>query len=73
MHTGFTGLNMGFMVIWWFAGIAFLVWLGWLILNPSRPRTGSSKDTPETVLKYRYARGEIDRDEFLDKLNELAS
>jgi hypothetical protein len=41
---------------------------GRLVLMSVRTTTDES---PETILKRRYARGEIDRDEFERRLNDL--
>jgi uncharacterized membrane protein len=35
------------------------------------PGSGRGEDSPETILKRRYARGEIDRDEYEHRLNDL--
>jgi len=61
------GMGMGFG---WIIGLIILIIMLWLITrgvnsgNPSSPQ--QSKSALET-LKERYARGEIDKDEYLEK------
>ncbi|MDA8122849.1 MAG: SHOCT domain-containing protein [Deltaproteobacteria bacterium] len=59
------------MVLWWIAGVAVVAAVIWLLA--SRPRNGPpmDNDSPETILKRRYARGEIDRDEYLRRLEDF--
>jgi putative membrane protein len=61
------------MVVFWIAvivGIIFLI--RWLVISS---RTGGhvarSEDSPLEILKRRYARGEIDRQEFEEKKKDL--
>ena len=62
------GWHMGWMWIGWLVLIAAIVWLIAAAVNPRIPVGG---DDPETVLKRRYARGEIDRDEYQRRLDDL--
>lgn len=68
MHDG-----MGWWMLWgsvfwvlFFVGLAVLV--AWLFANTSR---SSGRDPALDILRERYARGEIDRDEFEQKRREL--
>ena len=66
----------------WFMGWMPLVWIPLIILvvvvlsRLAGASKGSglqppSRETPEEVLKTRYARGEIDRDEYEQNLEDL--
>ncbi len=69
MH-GYGWWGMGWMWIIWLLIIVVLVFLvRWLIVS-TRNRSESS-ESPEQILKRRYARGEIDREEFEQKLRDL--
>jgi putative membrane protein len=63
---------MGWMGLWWIIGLAALLAFIWVIArvagSPASPR---GVDPPETILKRRYARGEIDREEFERRLSDL--
>ena len=60
---------MGGMWIWWVLIIVALVFLIWWLVNHSR--TGQSNNSPEQELKGRYARGEIDREEYQRRLDDI--
>jgi len=72
MMWGNQGFMGGFMWIFWIAiivGIFFLV--KWIVMQ-SRP--GEQKgENPLEILKKRYARGEIDKEEFEQKKKDLLS
>ena len=70
---GYGGMGWGalWMVLWWVLPIlgvvALIAWLG---------RTGSRRENRENksavdLLKERYARGEIDQEEYHNKLRDL--
>jgi putative membrane protein len=71
MWTGY-GAHMGWMWLWWIVGLGLLVLLVWAVAraagSPSPPR---GEDSPETILKRRYARGEVDREEYERRLTDL--
>lgn len=71
MHTwGWIGLGMIHIVLFWILIILGIVALvRWLSGSPSdsRPR----EKTPLDILKERYARGEIEREEFEQKKRDL--
>ena len=67
MHNGF-GFGMGWMWIWPLILVVFVI-LAACGLN--RTRTGGEPSTPEEILKKRYARGEIDDEEYRCRLDEL--
>jgi len=70
---GHEGFGMGFGLTWfWIIGIAFLVLIIWLITRSvNQNTTGSQSRSALDILKERYARGEIDRDEFEEKRSRL--
>ena len=49
------------------AVIAAIVW----VVSRSARTGGANEDSPETILKRRYARGEIDRQEYEQRLADL--
>lgn len=59
---------------WWWMPVmgvlftALVVWLVFLFARPSWPR---SESRGRALLEERYARGEIDREEFLTRRNDL--
>ena len=67
------GMSLGFMfmLLFWglvILGIAALIW--WLLAQPSSGR-GSRDKTPLEIVQERYARGEIDREEYEQKKRDL--
>ena len=68
---GMGWFGMIFMAIFWIAvivGIILLIrWL-WLSTNKGKPGT---EDSPLEILKRRYARGEINKEEFEQKKRDL--
>lgn len=64
--------SMGWwMVLWWLAGIVVLIVLVTAIARASGGRASPVDDSPEQILKRRYARGEIDREEYQRRLEDL--
>lgn len=61
---------MGLMWIWWILGIALVVVLVWLFVRGGGG-SAAGRESPEEILKRRYAGGEIDREEYERKLTEL--
>ncbi|MCX9010754.1 MAG: SHOCT domain-containing protein [Candidatus Methanoperedens sp.] len=69
--SGMMGFGMGFGVI-----IMVLFWgaIIWLVISLINAGTKKSEETPEsalTILKKRYARGEITREQYLEMEMEL--
>ncbi|RJP77652.1 MAG: SHOCT domain-containing protein [Candidatus Zixiibacteriota bacterium] len=61
------------MLIWWAIIIGGLVLLiRWLISSRSQT-SQSSRDTALDILRERYARGDINREEFEEKKKDLVS
>lgn len=75
---GWTGMFFGpLMMIIFFGAVIVLVvvairWLTGMGAHPSHPRTGPETDKALEILKERYARGEIDKEEFQDRKKHLS-
>ena len=70
MNWGY-GWGMGWMMVSW--TIFWLVLIGgavWLI-STGAGRKASHEDSPEAILKRRYARGDIDREGYEQRLGDL--
>lgn len=70
MGWGWHGWHMGWMAILWIAIIVLVVWViarsGTASNLPTQPR-----EPPETILKRRYASGEISQEDYQRMLNEI--
>ncbi|MEE8300787.1 MAG: SHOCT domain-containing protein [Desulfatiglandales bacterium] len=64
------GFGMGFGGILWIAIIALIVFLVWQYLKQDK-NLGGSKNSPLEILKQRYARGEVDKEEYEEKKRDL--
>ena len=63
---------MGMMVVWWLVGLAVLIVLVWAVVRAvGSPGIGRGEESPETILKRRYARGEVDREDYERRLTDL--
>jgi cytochrome c oxidase cbb3-type subunit 2 len=69
------GWGWGFgMALWWLFWIALLVLVVvaiWRLIERPGGRGGGGEESPLEILKRRYARGEIDRDEFERRKRDL--
>lgn len=70
MNGGF-GFMGGFMWIFWIAVIVGLFFLIRWIVQQSKPVGQSHQESPLEILKRRYARGEIDKNEYEAKKKDL--
>ncbi len=71
MWTGY-GSHMGWMGVWWIVGLAVLAALVWSVVRAGEsPGSSHAEEPPETILKRRYARGDIDREEYERRLTDL--
>ncbi len=65
MHWGTYGWGMGlgwiFMIIFW---VLVILGIAFLVQATTRGRKGPEQETPLDILKRRYAKGEITREEF---------
>ena len=64
-----TGMGIG-MWLFWIALIVVVV-LVVKLLNGGSSQSGTASESPRTILEKRYARGEIDKDEFEEMRKEL--
>jgi putative membrane protein len=53
--------------------VAIIFLIRWLIVSTGQSRETGTGESALDILKKRYARGEIDRDEFEEKKKDLAS
>jgi putative membrane protein len=71
---GMGGFGSIIMIVFWIAvivGIIFLV--RWLVISTGGSgRLARSEDSALEILKRRYARGEINKEEFQEKKKDLA-
>jgi putative membrane protein len=74
-HNGTAWEAWSMFVLMFVAAIAIIVAIVYLlraVSGPSAPSSSSAPfDSPRDILKRRYAAGEIDREEYLQKLNDL--
>lgn len=62
---------MGWMWMWWILIILAIVAVVWFLVSTGQKRRNASDDSPEQILKRRYARGEIDHETYERMLDEL--
>jgi putative membrane protein len=75
MGSGWWGMGWIFMAVFWALVIIALIFLiRWLAIQ-SRPRgqQDQGRDSALEILRQRYARGEIDKEEFDQKKRDLES
>lgn len=65
-------LGMGSMLLWWVLIIVGVVVLARWLSSGSQGRQVRSEDRSLTILRERYARGEIDKSEFDARRRDLA-
>lgn len=69
-----TGWGWGWMTIWTLGGIVFVAWLAAMLLrSASPPPSPAPLDSAMTVLRRRFAAGEIDEAEFKQRREELVA
>ena len=61
----------GWMMLWWIPGIVVLVLLVRFLSGSSGGFSFGADDTPEQILKRRYAKGDIEREEYQRRLEDL--
>lgn len=62
---------MAWMGLWWVLGLAVLVLLVWAFARGIGASSVGDETSPESILKRRYARGEIDEQEYERRLTNL--
>jgi putative membrane protein len=70
MHYWFNDGHMVWMTISWLIGIGLFLMLIWLLVLGSRGGA-PIKDSPEDILRRRYAAGDIETEEYERRLAEL--
>ena len=70
MHAGF-GMGMGFGWMWIWPIVIIIVALVVIRAFMASPRQDRPGTSPEEILKERFARGEIDKEEYTTRLAEL--
>lgn len=72
---GMSWSHMGFMWLGWVVLLVALVAAVWLVAAASARRRGGAEPTPESspekILKERYARGEIRKEQYDHMLEDL--
>jgi len=72
---GFGGWGMGFgvifMLVFWLLVILGIVALVRWLLAPRSPGPSGRDKTPAEIVQERYARGEINREEYEQKMRDL--
>jgi putative membrane protein len=64
--------SMGWwMVLWWLVAIVILVVVVRLVPGSLGGPRGRADESPEQILKRRYARGEIEREDYQRRLEDL--
>ena len=62
---------VGMHLLWWFL---WLILLFWIFATPYNiPGQRTKKDTPLDILKKRFAKGEINKEEFQEKKKLIAN
>ena len=72
------GFGMGplgwiFMGLFWVVVIGLIVWAVVVLLPRTRPGIEARPERPEEILDRRFARGEIDAEQYRQARNELAA
>jgi len=66
------GMGMGW---WWIIGLIIVIAVIWMIVKSMNRGTGSTTQSPGKsaldILKERYAKGEIDKEEFEKRKKDL--
>ena len=73
MGSGWWGLGWIFMIVFWGLVIIALIFLIRWLARQSRPRAeqDAGRDSALEILRQRYAKGEIDKEEFDQKKRDL--
>jgi putative membrane protein len=66
---GFMG--MGLMWVFWVVVVALIAYLIIRAAGSSGSGTGGGGDSPEAILKRRYAKGEINKEQYEQMLQDL--
>ncbi|MFZ0455709.1 MAG: SHOCT domain-containing protein [Ignavibacteriaceae bacterium] len=74
MYHNMFGGGMWFTWLFWIIIIAVIAWLVITMVNRSQKNqgSGSAKESPFDILKNKYAKGEINKEEYLEKKKDLS-
>lgn len=74
MYHNMFGGGMWFGWFFWIIIVALIVWFIMSMVNHSQKKSGSdsAKQSPLDILKNRYAKGEINKEEFQEKKKDLS-
>lgn len=61
----------GYMWLFWILVLGGLIFLIWWIIKQSQSRPSGSEDDALEILKKKYAKGEIDKEEFEQKKKDI--
>ena len=64
MHGLYYGWGMGYGWIFWLIILIFGIWLALITINRNKHQEHPDPKSPLDILKERYARGEIRKEEF---------
>ena len=67
----YMGVMGWWMALWWILGLAVLILLVWVVARAAGGSGGRADESPEQILKRRYARGEIEREEYDRRLTDI--
>jgi len=59
------------MWLWWLLAIGLIAVVAWAVMRSASRSGNGTTETPQDVLKRRYARGEIDKEEYEKRLQDL--
>jgi len=71
MGYGWAATGWIFMILFWTAIILLIVWL-YKQITGAESEPSVTGETPLEILKRRYAKGEIDKEEFEEKKKDLS-
>lgn len=63
--------HMAGMWLWWLAAVAIVAVIVWATVWTSSRSRRDAGESAESVLKRRYAQGEIDKDDYEERLRDL--
>jgi putative membrane protein len=63
------GMMLGMLLLWGLVIVGLVIGIGWLFGQGKKSRS----DTALEILRLRYARGDINKEEFEDKKKDLGS
>ena len=69
----FSGMGLLWMIVFWAVIVTLLIMLfKRLVDSPSKKGKSGMNQSPKEILKERYAKGEIDKEEYLTKLEDVS-